>query len=158
TASAPELLRTFNVEMPRLVAKRFRRSRIVAFSSGCVYPFVSRASGGATEATPPAPVGDYAASVLAREGAVAARAQEHATQVALIRLNYSVEFRYGLLVDIAQKVLCGEPVDVTTGYFNVIWQRDAVEQIIRSLEVAGSPAVPINITGPQTLSVRAVAH
>lgn len=158
TASAPDLLRTFNVEMPRLVAKRFRRSRIAAFSSGCVYPFVDRASGGATEATPPAPVGDYAASCLAREEAFSAVSSEHGTKVALIRLNYSVEFRYGLLVDIAQKVLSSEPVDVTTGYFNVIWQRDAVEQVIRSLEVAGSPAVPINITGPQTLSVRAIAQ
>src|SRR6185503_3185000 len=79
-------------------------------------------------------------------------------KVALIRLNYSVEFRYGLLVDIAEKVLRGEPVDVTTGYFNVIWQRDAVEYAIRSLEVAGTPPVPINITGAQTLTVRAIAQ
>lgn len=157
TASAPELLRTFNVEMPRLVAQRFRRSRIVAFSSGCVYPFVSKESGGATEVTPPAPVGDYAASCLAREEAFAEVSRAHGTPVALLRLNYSVELRYGLLVDIAEKVLRGDPVDVTTGYFNVIWQRDAVEHAIRSLEVAGSPAVPINITGPRTLSVRAIA-
>lgn len=158
TASAPDLLRTFNVEMPRLVAHRFARARIVAFSSGCIYPFVTKASGGATEATPPAPVGDYAASCLAREAAFAEVSRAHGTRVALLRLNYSVEFRYGLLVDIAQKVLSGEPVDVTTGYFNVIWQRDAVDYAIRSLDVAGSPAVPINITGPQTLSVREIAQ
>jgi nucleoside-diphosphate-sugar epimerase len=158
TSSAPDLLRTFNVEMPRLVAHRFHRSRIVAFSSGCVYPFVTRESGGATESTPPAPVGDYAASCLAREAAFSEVSREHGTKVALIRLNYSVEFRYGLLVDIAEKVLRGEPVDVTTGYFNVIWQRDAVDYAIRALDLAGSPPVPINITGPQTLSVRAIAQ
>lgn len=157
TASAPDLLQKFNVEMPRLVANRFQRSRIVAFSTGCVYPFVTRASGGATESTPPAPVGDYAASCYARETAFSEVSRQHGTLVALIRLNYSVEFRYGLLVDIAEKVLRNEPVDVTTGYFNIIWQRDAVEYAIRALEVAGSPAVPINITGPQTLSVREIA-
>jgi nucleoside-diphosphate-sugar epimerase len=157
TASAPDLLRTFNVEMPRLVANRFQRSRIVAFSTGCVYPFVTRASGGATEATPTAPVGDYAASCLDREKAFDEVSRQHGTPVALIRLNYSVEFRYGLLVDIAEKVLRHEPVDVKTGYFNVIWQRDAVDYAIRALDIAGSPAVPINITGPQTLSVREIA-
>jgi nucleoside-diphosphate-sugar epimerase len=78
--------------------------------------------------------------------------------VALIRLNYSVEFRYGLLVDIAQMVLAGKPVDVTTGYVNVIWQNDAVAHSIQALEIAGSPAVPINVTGPDTLSVRDLAE
>lgn len=158
TASAPELLQKFNVEMPGLVAQRFHRSRIVAFSTGCVYPFVAPESGGATESTPPAPPGDYAASCYAREKAFAAVSRQHGTPVALIRLNYSIEFRYGVLFDIASKVWRGEPVDVSTGYVNVIWQRDAVEHIIRSLELAGSPAVPVNITGPDVLSVRTLAH
>ena len=154
TASAPGLLHALNVEMPQRVAARFSRSRIIAFSSGCIYPFVTPASGGATEQTPPAPVGDYAASCLAREEAFAAAAIQHGNPVALIRLNYSVEFRYGLLVDIAERVLAREAVDVTMGYVNVIWQTDAVAHTIQSLELAGSPAVPVNVTGPDTLSVR----
>jgi nucleoside-diphosphate-sugar epimerase len=157
TAAAPELLQRVNAELPRLVAERFHRSRIVAFSTGCVYPFMRPDSGGATEATLPAPVGDYAASCLAREVAFDGVARTRGTRVALIRLNYSVEFRYGLLVDLAQKVYRGEPVDLTTGYVNVIWQRDALDHTIRSLELAGSPAVPVNITGAAILSVRQLA-
>jgi nucleoside-diphosphate-sugar epimerase len=157
TSSAPELLRRVNAELPRLVAERFSRSRIVAFSTGCVYPFMRPDSGGASEATPPEPVGDYAASCLAREVAFAGVSRKQGTRVALIRLNYSVEFRYGLLVDIAQKVLHGQAVDVTTGYVNVIWQRDALDHTIRSLELVASPAVPVNITGPAILSVRKLA-
>jgi nucleoside-diphosphate-sugar epimerase len=154
TAAAPGLLHALNVEMPQRVAARFSRSRIIAFSSGCIYPFVTPESGGATEQTPPAPVGDYAASCLAREDAFSAAAIQHGNPVALIRLNYSVEFRYGLLVDIAERVLAREPVDVTMGYVNVIWQTDAVAHTIQSLELAGTPAVPVNVTGPDTLSVR----
>ncbi len=157
TASAPELLHRLNVGLPRLVAERFARSRLVAYSTGCVYPFMRPDSGGATESTPPAPVGDYAESCLAREVAFSDVSHRHGTPVALIRLNYSVEFRYGLLVDLAQKVLRGEPVDVTTGYVNVIWQRDALDHTIRALELAGSPAVPVNLTGSAILSVRQLA-
>jgi nucleoside-diphosphate-sugar epimerase len=158
TATAPGLLHAINVEMPHRVAEKFARSRIVAFSSGCIYPFVTPASGGAREETPPSPIGEYAASCLAREQAFTEVAAAHGTAVALIRLNYSVEFRYGLLVDIAQLVLAGRPVDVPTGYVNVIWQTDAVAHTIQSLDLAGSPAVPINVTGGETLSVRDVAH
>ncbi len=158
TASDPGLLHAMNVEMPQRVAARFHRSRIVAFSSGCVYPFVTPASGGAMEQTPPAPNGDYAASCLAREEAFSNAAVQQGNPVALIRLNYSVEFRYGLLVDIAQKVLARQPLDVTMGYVNVIWQTDALAHTIQSLELAGSPAVPVNITGPAILSVREVAQ
>ncbi len=158
TASSPALLHAINVEVPQRVADRFARSRIIAFSSGCVYPFVTPGSGGAREDTPAAPVGDYAASCLAREQAFTRVAAAHGTAVALIRLNYSIEFRYGLLVDIAQKVRAREPIDVTTGYVNVIWQTDAVAHSIQALESAGSPAVPINVTGRETLSVRDLAR
>lgn len=158
TATDPGLLHAINVEMPRRVAERFSRSRIVAFSSGCVYPFVTPASGGAREDTPPSPVGDYAASCVAREQAFIHVAATHRTPVALIRLNYSTEFRYGLLVDIAQTVLSGRPVDVTTGHVNVIWQTDAVAHAIQALEIVGAPAVPINVTGEQILSVRELAR
>jgi nucleoside-diphosphate-sugar epimerase len=93
TASAPDLLHKLNVEMPSAVAARFRQSRIVAFSSGCIYPFVTAESGGATEQTPPGPNGDYAASCLAREQVFAGAAAQQGNPVALIRLNYAVEFR-----------------------------------------------------------------
>lgn len=158
TAGDPALLRKMNADVPRNVAQRFHRSRLVAFSSGCVYPFMTPKSGGATERTPPAPVGDYAASCVAREEAFGKISRRHGTSVALIRLNYAVEFRYGLLVDIALRVMNGQPVDVTTGYVNVIWQRDAIDHIIQTLALAASPAVPINITGPEILSVRSLAH
>lgn len=158
TAAAPGLLHATNVEMPQRVAAKFRSSRIVAFSSGCVYPFVTPTSGGATEATPLAAIGQYAASCIAREAAFTQVAAQRGNPVALIRLNYSVEFRYGLLVDIAQAVLQGKPVDVTTGQVNVIWQTDAVAHSIQALAAAGAPAVPINVTGGEILSVRDLAH
>jgi hypothetical protein len=102
-------------------------------------------------------VGDYAISCLGRETEFGEASRRHGTPVVLVRLNYSVEFRYGVLVDLAQKVIAGVPVDVTTGYCNVIWQRDAIAHVIQAAELAGSPAVPINITGPETLSVREIA-
>jgi len=157
TASNPELLAAVNERMPRMVAERYRRARLVALSSGCVYPFVPPESGGATEETPPAPPGAYARSCLARERAFADVSARWGTPVALIRLNYAVEFRYGVLLDLAQKVWRREPVDLAVGYVNVIWQRDALAQVIRALDLADSPAVPLNITGPEILSVRAVA-
>ncbi|MES2692017.1 MAG: NAD(P)-dependent oxidoreductase [Verrucomicrobiota bacterium] len=158
TAAASGLLHAVNVEIPQRIAEKYSKSRIIAYSTGCVYPFVTPASGGAREDTPAAPVGEYAASCVAREQAFTAIAAAHGTPVALIRLNYSVEFRYGLLGDIAQTVLARRPVDVTTGYVNVIWQTDAVAHSIQALEIAGAPAVPINVTGPGTLSVRDLAH
>ena len=158
TSGAPELLQKTNVAMPKRVAERFRHSRIVVFSTGCVYPFVAPASGGATEETPPAPVGDYAASCLAREKAFADASRGEGTAVALVRLNYSVEFRYGLLVDIAERVLRGKPVDVSTGHVNVIWQSDAVAHAIQALGLAAAPAVPVNIAGREILSVRWLAN
>ena len=158
TSGASQLLQQVNVELPKKVARRYRDARIVAYSTGCVYPFVPTNSGGATEETPTAPNGEYAASCLAREEAFEEGSREFGTAVALIRLNYSVEFRYGTLVDIAQKVMREETIDVTMGHLNVIWQRDAVAHSICALELAGSPAVPINVTGPETLSVRELAQ
>jgi nucleoside-diphosphate-sugar epimerase len=157
TASSPELLRAVNVEIPKSVARRFKSSRIVAFSSGCVYPFVTVASGGATESTPLVANGDYAASCIAREEAFAHASAEFGTQVSLVRLNYATEFRYGVLVDIAQWVHTGTPVEVTTGHVNVIWQGDAVAHSIQALEVAASPSAPVNVTGVDVLSVRDLA-
>lgn len=157
TAADPGLLRAINAEMPRQVAARYAGSRLVAYSSGCVYPFVTAASGGATEDTPMQAVGDYAASCIAREQAFAEIAAARGTPVALIRLNYSVEFRYGLLVDLAQRVLARQPVDLTTGHVNVIWQTDAVAHSIQALALAAAPATPVNVTGPGVLAVRDLA-
>ncbi len=157
TTLAPTLLRQMNVEMPRIVAARFARSRIVAFSTGCVYPFVRPESGGATEETPLDPVGDYAVSCAQREDVFTRQSRSAGTAVTLIRLNYSVEFRYGVLTDIASKVWRGAPIDVSTGHVNVIWQRDAIAHCIAALELAANPAVAINITGPAALSVRELA-
>lgn len=154
SSDKPELLRRFNEEMPSLVAERFKSSVIVALSTGCVYPFVTLASGGSTEEDAPRPSGDYAVSCFGRERVFAAASEANDTPVVLIRLNYSVEFRYGVLVDLAQRVLAGEPIDVTTGYVNVIWQRDAVEHVLRSAELAQSPVVPLNVAGLPVVSVR----
>lgn len=158
TASSPELLEQMNVTVPRLVAQRFCNATIVAFSTGCVYPFVSPQSGGASEATQPAPVGEYAISCRKRELAFSEASQTFGTQVVLIRLNYSVEFRYGVLVDIASKVQAGQPVNVEMGYLNAIWQRDASEQIIRAIALAQSPAAALNITGAGIHRVRDIAE
>jgi nucleoside-diphosphate-sugar epimerase len=157
TAAQPELLETINVKLPRAIAERYRRSRVIAFSSGCVYPFVPPESGGATEATAPAPHGAYALSCLQRERAFQAISAQWGTPVTLIRLNYSVEFRYGVLLDIAQDIWRGEPVGLEAGYVNVIWQRDALAHVIQALDLAGSPAVPLNVAGSPILSVREIA-
>lgn len=157
TGNDPDALRRYNEEMPSLVANRFRSAVTVALSTGCVYPFVGVDSAGSNENDAPSPSGDYAVSCRGREMAFENISRKTGTPVVLIRLNYSVEFRYGVLVDIAQKVLLGEPVDVSMGSFNAIWQRDAVDHIIRSSEVAANPAVPLNITGAPPLSVRSVA-
>lgn len=157
TSSDPDSLRRFNEELPAKVAARFPRARLVAFSTGCVYPFVTPESGGSQEDDSVGPTGDYAISCLARERAFAAAATGQGTPVVLIRLNYAVEPRYGVLVDIAQRVLAGEPVDVTMGYVNVIWQRDAVDQILRAVELAASPAAVLNVAGLPIVSVRELA-
>ena len=146
-----------NSFMPALVADHFRASRIVAFSTGCVYPLVSVEKGGSLESDPPLPVGEYAQSCLGRERMFEYGSKKHHTEVCLIRLNYAVELRYGVLVDIAAKVKNKEPIDLSMGYFNVIWQGDVNDMVLRSLGICKSPAKILNITGEETLSVREVA-
>jgi len=146
-----------NVIVPYHVARTFTDSRITSFSTGCVYPVMHVFSGGPTEATPPDPVGEYAMSCLGRERMFDYLSQSKGVRVVHIRLNYSVELRYGVLHDIASSVWNGEKVDVTTGFANVIWQGDASSQIIQSLSLASSPAAILNVTGPETFSVRQVA-
>ena len=146
-----------NSYLPALVVEYFKDSRIVAFSTGCVYPLVPFVSGGSKETDMPQPVGEYAQSCLGRERMFEYGSKKNGTPVSLIRLNYAVEPRYGVLVDIATKVKNKLPVDLSMGYFNVIWQGDANEVVLRSLDYACSPAMVLNITGPETLSVRQVA-
>jgi len=146
-----------NAYLPGRVAERFRESRILALSTGNVYPFTPVGSGGPTEDTPVAPVGEYAMSCLGRERIFQHFAEASGRKTALIRLNYAVEMRYGVLVDIARHVVAGEAVDVTMGAANVIWQGYANEAILRALRHAASPAFVLNVAGPETLSVRQVA-
>ena len=146
-----------NVMVPYHVARTFLGSRIASFSTGCVYPVVHVFSGGSRESDPPDPIGEYTMSCLGRERMFDYFAAEKGEKVVHIRLNYAVEMRYGVLVDVATKVWTGQPVDVTTGFANVIWQGDACNQVIRALGVASSPAKALNVTGPETLSIRRVA-
>lgn len=147
-----------NSYMPGLVAEHFRNSRIVAFSTGCVYPLVSIGSGGSKESDTPMPAGEYAQSCLGRERIFEFGALQNKTEVVLIRLNYSVELRYGVLVDIANNVRNREPIDLSMGYFNTIWQGDFNDLVLRSVESAAIPAKTLNITGEEILSVRKVAE
>ncbi len=146
-----------NVYMPALVAQRYQQSRIVALSTGNVYPFTPLASGGPRETDLPGPVGEYAQSCLGRERMFQHFSQCFGTPVTLIRLNYANELRYGILVDLTLKVLHGEPIDVTMGAVNLIWQGDANNYIIRALGIAKNPPAVLNVTGPQTLYVRDLA-
>lgn len=147
-----------NCYLPGRVAERFAGSRIAALSTGNVYPLVDVDSGGADESTPPAPVGEYAMSCLGRERVMTAVAGRHDSPLALIRLNYAVELRYGVLVDLGQQILAGEPIDLSTGAVNVIWQGFANEVTLRSLRHAGVPPLTLNLTGTETLRVRDLAQ
>ncbi len=146
-----------NSYLPGLVADHFRNSRIVAFSTGCVYPFVPVSSGGSTEADCVSAHGEYSQSCLGRERMFEYGSVCYGTPAILIRLNYSVEMRYGVLADIGQKVRDGQLVDLSMGYFNVIWQGDMNDFVLRSIEYASSPAAILNITGQEILSVRDTA-
>lgn len=146
-----------NVYMPALVAQCYREARVVALSTGNVYPFTCLESGGSRETDPPNPVGEYAQSCLGRERMFQHFSQRFGTRVTLIRLNYANELRYGILVDLTLKILHDEPIDVTMGAVNLIWQGDANNYIIRALSVAGSPPTLLNVTGADTLRVRELA-
>ncbi|MEU0835898.1 NAD-dependent epimerase/dehydratase family protein [Streptomyces sp. NPDC005969] len=159
SAGAPSHAWAVNAAMPDRVARRWSHSRIAAFSTGNVYPLVPVSSGGCTETDPVGPVGEYAMSCLGRERIFDHAALTRGTPVATIRLNYAVDLRYGVLADIASRVQAGEPVDVTTGHANVVWQGYANEVALRSLlHATDGRAFTLNLTGPETASVRRIAE
>ena len=147
-----------NSFLPGLVADRFRNSRIAAFSTGNVYGLSPVSRGGSQESDALQPVGEYAISCLGRERIFEHFSRTAGVKTSILRLNYSTELRYGVLVDIAQQVLAGQPVSLSMGYLNSIWQADANAMSLESLLHASSPAFVINIAGPETLSVRRIAE
>jgi nucleoside-diphosphate-sugar epimerase len=147
-----------NVYLPALVCEKFHRSRIVAYSTGNVYGMVSAEGHGSAEGDPLRPDGDYAMSCLGRERMFTHFSQTRGIPVSLIRLNYANEMRYGVLVDLAEQVLAGRPIDVTMGYANVIWQGDANAMTLRAFDHVASPPRVVNVAGPDRLSVRQAAE
>ena len=147
-----------NTWLPSVVCRQFRGSRIVAYSTGAVYGMSSVRGRGAIETDQPEPVGEYAMSCLGRERMFEYFARATGVSVAIIRLFYASELRYGVLVDIAHKVQAGEPIDLAMGHFNMIWQGDNNAMTLLALEHASSPPFVLNVTGPDVLSVREVAE
>ncbi len=148
-----------NTYLAGLAADHFRDSRIAVLSTGNVYGLLPVHAGrGSVETDPPAPTGEYAMSVLGRERVFEHFSHVHRVPISIIRLNYATEFRYGVLVDLAEKVYRGEPISLSMGFFNTIWQRDACEMIVRSLEYADTPPLILNVTGADRLSCRKVCE
>ncbi len=154
----PELTWAMNCYSPALVGRKFRHSRIVAFSSGNVYAMMPLDSGGSVESDEPAPVGEYSITVLGRERIFQYFCNRFDIPTAVLRLNYATELRYGVLVDIAKAVYAERPVDVSTPMFNVIWQADANAMTLVALDRAETPANVINMAGPEMLRVQDVAE
>ncbi|MGH7143289.1 MAG: NAD-dependent epimerase/dehydratase family protein [Planctomycetota bacterium] len=146
-----------NTYLPALVAKRYNKSRIAAFSTGNVYPLTPVSLGGSRETDVPNPVGEYAMSCLGRERIFEHFSRTQKTPVVMIRLNYACDLRYGILLEVAQKVHAGKPVEVTMGHVNLLWQGDANAVTLRALDLAASPSAKLNLTGPETVSIRMLA-
>ncbi|MEK4236012.1 NAD-dependent epimerase/dehydratase family protein [Paenibacillus sp. FSL H7-0714] len=147
-----------NAYLPGRVAERFRNSRMVVFSTGNVYPFTPVSQGGATERTSPNANGEYGQSCLGRERIFEHFSHKNGTPMFIYRLNYAIDLRYGVLLELARSVREGLPIDITMGHANVIWQGDANEIALRALLRCSSPPNVMNITGPETLSLRWAAN
>jgi nucleoside-diphosphate-sugar epimerase len=157
TAGGEHLTWAMNTYLPGLVSERYRDSRIVTFSTGNVYPLRPVSQGGALETTPVDPVGEYAQSALGRERLFEYGSIRWGTRVAILRLNYAVELRYGVLLDIGRAVFEQRAIDLCMPYINVIWQTEANSYCLRALAHCQSPPLVLNVTGPEILSVREIA-
>jgi nucleoside-diphosphate-sugar epimerase len=147
-----------NAYLPGRVAEKFKHSRIVAFSTGNVYPLTSITTGGPSEEHPVAPIGEYAQSCLGRERMFEYFSKNNGTPVLIYRLNYAIDFRYGVLLEIAKAVKSQKPIDLSMGHVNIIWQGDANQIAIRSLKLCSSPPTILNVTGTKGLPVRSIAN
>jgi nucleoside-diphosphate-sugar epimerase len=147
-----------NCYLPGMVSQKFRRSRVVAFSTGNVYGLSPVRLGGLVESDPLNPLGDYAMSCVGRERIFEHFSRTLAIPFAILRLNYATELRYGVLVDLAQRIQLGEEIDLAMGHFNVIWQADANAMALRSFDHVSSPPFVLNVAGPELLSVRRVSE
>ena len=154
TRDTPGLTWATNCYVPALVCRRYRDTRMVAFSTGNVYGPVPHDSGGSIESDEPCPSGEYAMSALGRERIYEYFSTLHPTPLVVLRLNYATELRYGVLVDLAQHIHLGQPVDVTMGYVNVIWLGDANAMTLVALQHATSPACILNLAGPEIMATR----
>jgi nucleoside-diphosphate-sugar epimerase len=157
TVDRTDLTWATNTIVPFRIAEHFSDARLVVFSTGNVYPLVPVAGPASREEDVPLPVGEYAQSCLGRERVVEFVSRERGTAALIYRLNYAVDLRYGTLVDIARKVFDGQPVDLTVGVFNAIWQGDANSYALRSLELCAAPPAVLNVTGAERISVREIA-
>lgn len=157
TSQNPAATWAVNTLAPANVCRRFPQGCIAALSSGSIYPLTPVRNGGASENEPLTPLGEYSNACVARERIFEYFSGQNGTPIALMRLFYAVELRYGVLVDIAQKVYTDQPVDLTMGYLNCIWQGDANDLILRSLALARTPPQAYNLTGPGVYSVRELA-
>ncbi|MFC3797767.1 NAD-dependent epimerase/dehydratase family protein [Cohnella sp. GCM10012308] len=143
-----------NAYLPGRVADKYKDSRIVVFSSGNIYPFMPVGGGGADESVAPEPLGEYAQSTLGRERIFEYHSHKNGTPMTMFRLNYAIDLRYGVLLELARAIREERPIDLTTGYANVIWQGDANAMALQSLAIASSPPALLNVTGPETMSIR----
>lgn len=157
TAGNEHFTWAMNAYLPGRIADKYKKSRIVAFSSGNIYPLTNVVGGNCSEEQTPGPVGEYAQSCLGRERVLTNFSHTNQTEMLIFRLNYAIDLRYGVLLEIAQHVYAEKPIDVTMGSVNVIWQGDANEYAVRSLLHCSTPPNIVNVTGPETLSVRWLA-
>ncbi len=157
THDAPSRTWMMNVVVPAICAERYAAARIVVFSTGNVYPLTPVSDGGARESDATAPVGEYAETCVGRERVFEHFAATRGTKVAVVRLNYAIALRYGVLTDLALKVARGQPIPLAMGHVNVIWQGDANRAALELLPHASNPPLVLNVTGPDTLSVREIA-